>query len=68
MEKQAIEPLSDKRKLYEMSESELDDLLYDFAVTKHGHCSVKSFCNDLGLWGQDLDHALTVYGNQLNSR
>ncbi len=55
-----VEPGSD-RKLFDMTGDELDEALYTFAVTEHGHESVKSFCNGLRLWGSTVDEALRVY-------
>ena len=55
---------NDTRILCEISDNDLDDLLYDYAVTQHGHASVKSYCNDLSLWGSTVDEALSVYSEE----
>ncbi len=55
---------SDTRNLFDISDAELDDLLYDYAVTQHGHASVKSYCNDHSLWGKTVDEALSFYREQ----
>ena len=52
----------------ELSDSELDDLLYDYAVTDHGHCSVRSFCNDHSLWSKSIGFALSLYGDNFNPK
>ncbi len=52
---------TDTRILFDITDSELDDLLYDYAVTQHGHASVKRYCNDLSLWGSTVDEALRIY-------
>ncbi len=55
------------RKLFDMTGDELDEALYTFAVTVHGHASVRSFCNDFQLWGNTVDEALSVYGPDMRT-
>jgi hypothetical protein len=49
----------DNRLLCDISDSELEDIFWQKAVSENGHCSVKSFLNDHNLWGVDVETAMS---------
>ena len=49
---------NENRLICDISDTQLEYIFHEKAVTESGHCSVKSFLNDNNLWGVDVKTAM----------